>query len=72
MKDFFCKYFLNKSSDVHKILCGVNHYIESLSFKFHDNQCTNVRAQVVNARTSDKTCARAFTARARLFMRKSL
>ena len=31
-----------------------------------------ITARVVNARTRDKTCARAFTARARAFMHKSI
>ena len=54
-----------------KFYVVVNYYLVSLSFKFHKNPCTNARAQVVNARTRDKTCARAFTARARAFMHES-
>ena len=37
----------------------VNYYVLSLTFKFHEDLCTNPRARVVNARTRDKTCARA-------------
>ena len=33
----------------------VNYYLVSFSFKFHKNQCTNARAQVVNAHTRNKT-----------------
>ena len=54
-----------------KFYVVVNYYLVSLSFKFHKNPCTNARAHVVNARTRDKTCARAFTARARAFMHES-
>ena len=55
-----------------KFYVVVNYYLVSLSFKNHKNPCTNARQQVVNARTRDKTCARAFTARARAFMHESL
>ena len=50
----------------------VNYYLVSLTFKFHKNRCTNARAQVVNVRTRDKTCACAFTAREGIFMHESL
>ena len=49
----------------------VNYYLVSLSFKFHKNSCTNARVRVINARTRDKTYARAFTTRARAFMHQS-
>ena len=55
-----------------KFYMVVNYYLVSLSSKFHKNRCTNVCAQVVNARPCDKTCARAFTARARAFMHEFL
>ena len=54
-----------------KFYVVVNYYLVSLSFKFHKNPCTNARAQVVNARTRDKTCTRPFTAGARAFMQIS-
>ena len=37
-------------------------------YKFYDDPCTNARAQVINARNRDKTCARALTTRARTIM----
>ena len=40
-----------------------DYYLWSLSFKFHDDPDSNARARVVNARTRNKTCARAFTTR---------
>ena len=49
----------------------VNYYVVSLSFKFYEDPCTNMRAQVINARNRDKTCARALTTRARAFMHRS-
>ena len=55
-----------------KFYMVVNYYLVSLSFKFHKNLCTDARAQVVNARTRDKTCARAFTALTRAFIQESL
>ena len=55
-----------------KFYVVVNYYLVSLSFKFHKNPCTNARAQVVNARTRDKTCMRAFTARACVCLHGSL
>ena len=33
----------------------VKYYLENLTFKFHEDPCTNARARVVNARTCDKT-----------------
>ena len=50
----FCKYLRNGSSDLYEILCG-GQLLGSLSFKFHKDPCTSLRAQVVNARTCDKT-----------------
>ena len=55
-----------------KFYVVVNYYLVGLYFKFHSDVCINARARVVNARNCDKTWARAFTTRARLFMHKSL
>ena len=33
------------------------YYLVSLSFKFHGDLCTYVRARVINAHTCDETCA---------------
>ena len=49
----------------------VNYYIVSFNFKFHGDPWKNARAKVVHARTRDKTCARAFTTRARALMQAS-
>ena len=38
-----------------KFYMVVNYYLVNLCFKFHEGPCINVRAQVVNARTRDKT-----------------
>ena len=54
-----------------KICMVFNNYLVSLSFKFHEDLFTNARARVVNLRTRDKTCARAFTTRARASIDKS-
>ena len=54
-----------------KFYVVVNYYLVSLSFKFHEDPDSNARARVVNARTRDKTCARAFTTRARAFVHES-
>ena len=35
----------------------VKYYLENLSFKFHEDPCTNARARVVNGSTRDKTSA---------------
>ena len=40
----------------------------SCESKFFEDPFTNVRARVVNMRTCDKTCARAFTTRTRAFL----
>ena len=55
-----------------KFYVVVNYYLVIICIKFHSDLCINARARVVNARNRDKTCARAFTTRARLFMHKSL
>ena len=47
------------------------YYLVTLSFEFHGDLCTNARTRVINAHTRDKTCARAFTIRARPFELKS-
>ena len=44
-----------------KFYVVVHYYLVSLSFKFHEDSDSNARARVVNARTRDKMCARAFT-----------
>ena len=49
----------------------VNHYLGTLSFKFHEDLCTNACAKVVNARTRDKTCACAFTTHVGSFLHGS-
>ena len=54
-----------------KFYMVVNYYLVSLCIKFHEDPCINARAGVVNARSRDKTCARAFTTRARAFMHGS-
>ena len=54
-----------------KIFMVVNYYLESLSFKLYEDLFTNARARVVNVRTRDKTCARAFTTHARVFIAES-
>ena len=54
-----------------KFYVVVNYYLVSLNFKFHKNPCTNARAQVVNARTRDKTRTPAFTPHAHVFMHGS-
>ena len=53
-----------------KLYVGVNYYLVSLRFKFHEDPCANARALVINVRIRDKTrmcsfttCARAFCAR---------
>ena len=51
-----------------KFYVVTNYYFVGLNFKFHGDLCSNARARVVNARTRDKTCTRAFTPRARAFM----
>ena len=51
-----------------KLYMVINYYLMSVSFKFHEDPCTNARARAVNARTRDKTCACAFTTRARTFV----
>ena len=48
-----------------------NYYLVIICIKFHSDLCINARARVVNVRNRDKTCARAFTTRARAFMDKS-
>ena len=50
---------------LYKLYVVVNHYLVTLSFKFHEDPCTNARAQVVNACTRDKMCASAFTTHVR-------
>ena len=67
----FCKYLRNRNSDLHESLVGVNYYLVSLSFKFHDDLCINAHVRVVDARTRDKSCARTFTTRARAFVNGS-
>ena len=60
----FCKYLRNGSSDLYEIFfVVVYYYLVSLSLEFHEDPDSNARAQVVIARTRDKTCARAFTTR---------
>ena len=45
-----------------KFYVGVNYYHVSLSFKFHEDPCTNAYARVANARSRDKTGAPNFSA----------
>ena len=60
-------------TQIFMIFCMViKYYLESLSFKFHENPCTNARTRVVNAHTRDKTHMHAFTTRARAFIHESL
>ena len=47
----------------------VKYYPEHLSFKFHEDLCTNARAQVVNERTRDKTHTRVYKLCARILCR---
>ena len=54
-----------------KFYMVVNYYLVNLSFKFHEDPCTNARARAVNARTRDKTCVCAFTTLARSFVQQS-
>ena len=55
------------------IFCMViKFYLESLSFKFHENPCTNARTRVINARTRDKTHMHAITTCAHVFIHESL
>ena len=42
-----------------KFYMVVKYYLESLSFKFHEDPCTNARTKVINVRTRKKTCAHA-------------
>ena len=51
-----------------KFYVVVNYYLGSLCYKFHEDPCTNAHAQVVNARTCDKTCACALIC-TRIFMK---
>ena len=51
-----------------KFYIVVNYYLVKFSFKFHEDPWVKVRARVVNARIRNKTCARAFTTRARAFI----
>ena len=39
----------------------INYYLVSLSFKFHEDPCSNMRAQVENMRTRNKTSALGIT-----------
>ena len=55
-----------------KFYMVVKYYLESLSFKFHEDSCTNARARVVNARTRDKSCVQTLTTHAHTFMHESL
>ena len=54
-----------------KFYVMINYFFVSLYLKFHQDLFINARAQVVNARTRDKTCARAFTTRTCAFMHGS-
>ena len=56
MPVLFCKCLRNENSDLDKISCGGQLLSSELKFKFHDDPCTNARAEVVNTRTYDKTC----------------
>ena len=68
MSVLFCKYLRNQSSDLYEIFYGG----QSLSrFKFHDDQCTNVRARLVNAHAHVLSRVRASTARVRAFVHGS-
>ena len=49
----------------------VNCYLVSFSFKFYEDPNLNARERIVNARTRDKMCARAFTSRLCAFMHGS-
>ena len=49
----------------------VNYYLVGLYFKFHEDLCIIVRAQVVNACAQVLLRLRAFTTRAHTFMHKS-
>ena len=49
----------------------INYYLVSISCTFHEDPCTNARAQVLNRCTRDKTCAQAFTARSGAIMHRS-
>ena len=51
-----------------KFYAVTNYYLAGLSSKCHEDLCTNVRTQVINARNCDKTCTRTFTTRVREFM----
>ena len=55
----FCTYLRNGGSDLYEILCGGQ--LLSCELKFHEDADSNARAQVVNARTCDKTCTCVFT-----------
>ena len=72
MSVLFCKYLANESSDLFEILYGGQLLLVTLSFKFRKDLCTNACARVVNARTRNKTCARAFTTRMCATMHGSL
>ena len=55
-------YFANISATEARIFMKfymvVKYYLESSSYKFHEDPCINARAQVVNTHTRDKTCVR--------------
>ena len=54
-----------------KFYVVVNYELVIICIKFHSDLCINARAQVVNAGNRDKTCARVFTTRVRIFMHRS-
>ena len=64
----FCKYLRNESLDLYEILFGGQLPSCELDFRFHEDPWTNARARVINMRNRDKTCARAFTTRARAYI----
>ena len=54
-----------------KFYVVVNYYLVSLSFKYYEDPCLDARTRVANARTREKSCARAFTTQAHAFMHRS-
>ena len=51
-----------------KLYVGVNYYLVSLRFKFHEDSFVNARTRGGNARIHDITCVHVFLTHARAFM----
>ena len=63
------KYLRNESSDLYEIKTLVFKTLTDHKKKFHEDRCIDARARAEGARTRDKTCVRAFTTSAPIFMK---